>query len=93
MTYTAGSYIKAGLPNITGDMNGAVTGQGLMASLATGAFELDDGEKYRAWEQGPSNSRSTDRTFRFNANLSNEIYGNSTTVQPKSVVCQYLIKY
>ena len=39
------------------------------------------------WEETPSSLIS------FNTSRSNSIYGNSNTVQPPSVVMNYIIKY
>lgn len=38
-------------------------------------------------------NKKTNKTLGFNAERSNSVYGNSTTVQPSSVKTHYLIKY
>ena len=88
-----GSYLSAGLPNITGHV---YTNWGWEYNDDTqkpqGAFQgtryenIVDQEgttEYRGWTGG---------TLSFNASKSNSIYGNSDTVQPKSIVGMWLVK-
>lgn len=77
-----GSYLQAGLPNITGSFK---TGQGGIVE-ATGAFA--NGEIYGTY----GGSISTTGYFAdFNTSRSNPIYGNADTVQPPSIVGMWCI--
>lgn len=89
---TAGNYIEAGLPNITGyhnfmDNNGAHLG-GLYAG---GAFKVSS-LPYGTGVFTP-NSGGGAQQIEFDASNSNSIYGNSDTVQPYSLTTNYVIKY
>ena len=87
--FTAGTYRAEGLPNITG-----------YTGLASGAY---DNATYNVVPQGAfyrNSAKSTligwDTTYQgisFDASRSNAIYGNSDTVQPKSMTTRYYIKY
>lgn len=70
-----GDHNEAGLPNITGTIStsGAQSASSGCVTDATGAIALEAG-----------NVGGVFQTFTINASLSNSIYGNSTTVQPKS---------
>lgn len=81
-TNTVGTEKEAGLPNITGKV-GALWGGG-----ANGAFTptyYDDA--------GGVNSGGARQIVTIDASRSNAIYGNSDTVQPPSIVMNYIIKY
>lgn len=83
-----GQYVQAGLPNITGsiDLRGLMNNS---ASVASGAFR-----KYgitREFE--PIGEEITGGAVEFDASRSNSIYGRSSTVQPASARCLYIIKY
>ena len=81
---TPGTTHNAGLPDITGSLRGS-SGD---TSVFTGAFKwLSNlgGVAGGGW----SSAASVD----FAASYSNSVYGNSTTVQPKSVEMKYCIKY
>ena len=82
---TVGTEIPAGLPNITGDFNGAElydVGSGQSGPIAHGAFGI-----------GGSNSRNTpnvsgdssQKGFNFYASRSSSIYGSADTVQPPAL--------
>ena len=82
-----GSYLAAGLPNITGGI-GWLTAAGNAESSTTGAF---------SWETLSNNvmtrgSGSGSDHLLFDASDSNSIYGNSSTVQPPSIVGMWLVK-
>lgn len=68
--------IAAGLPNITGYVNGP------SGKSATGAFTVTP----RAALTGGSSTSIREGDLNFNASLSNSIYGNSDTVQPPAYV-------
>lgn len=79
----AGDTIAAGLPNITGTTGNATSSGSLIAQDAggfSGAMYLTDIAS-RKVSDGSSGKYNGGR-IGFNANLSNSIYGNSTTVQP-----------
>ena len=87
---TAGADKEAGLPNITGSTgNAGNIGNYHTAIQSSGAITLTD------WG---NNSGVTDGSNQhgiiigFDASLSNAIYGNSDTVQPKSLTMRYIIK-
>lgn len=91
-----GSYLQAGLPNITGGSsdndykaprmwtNGGMLGKGAIISY-TLAPQID---------YAPSGGASYGQfaSFDFDASRSNTIYGNSDTVQPKSIAGMWLVK-
>lgn len=83
-----GSYLEAGLPNITGTFN--PWGEGASTNTATGVFASVESSQY-GW--GASTGRDSDNgLIDFNASRSNSIYGNSNTVQPESIVGLWLVK-
>lgn len=73
-----GDYLPAGLPNITGKMAGE--GVNSDANPAQGCFRGERDDDYGANQNGYGKARNY-----FDASRSSSIYGNSTTVQPKSV--------
>ena len=78
----AGKYYEAGLPNIEGTFGSSIGSP----KNFTGAF-LNNGKFH---DVPGSSSYYTTYLGKFNASLSNAIYGNSTTVQPEShdwIVC------
>lgn len=88
-TYTVGTVVEAGLPNITGSSfvvsvnthwpssSGCVD-----ISSVVDSWKLISGTSVTVWGGG-----------RINASRSSSIYGNSTTVQPNSLIFNYIIKY
>ena len=86
-----GAFLSAGLPNISGNLNGYGSIRGAPPEGANGAFR----------RIAPSKSPSTDSfdgpimgysNLVFDASLANPIYGNSTTVQPPSYAVRYLMR-
>lgn len=83
-----GSYLEAGLPNITGSM----------FSFLTGGANENQGALYQTTESSAttsgnsSGSAYTWRRINLDASRSNSIYGNSSTVQPESIVGMWLVK-
>lgn len=81
-----GSYLEAGLPNIEGTLIG-----GKSDTTATdeqeqsGAFAFDSTVKAFSGGNGPM------PLYTFDASRSNDIYGNSDTVQPPSIVGMWLV--
>lgn len=84
---TAGTVKAAGLPNATGKINI----QDAFFNDGTGVFRLD---AYRG-NRASSGNTVTNITPVLNMSLSraNDIYGNSTTVQPPALTMRYYIKY
>lgn len=83
---SAGTVKSAGLPNIIGGLgliHGSITG-------LSGAFRDNASWKTDHIRAGYSGQ---DNGIEFYASLSNSIYGNSNTVQPKSVTVKFCIKY
>lgn len=85
-----GEYKDAGLPNIEGEWGWQVnTGVVAHDNLLSGAFTRSGNLK----NYGVANvAQSNTETLKFDASLSNEIYGNSDTVQPSSYTVNYIIK-
>ena len=78
--HAAGTTIEAGLPNITGAVNG---GAGDWTShTANGAFRA----KTKSGEIGSSGTAISKYMLELNAAWSSTIYGNSSTVQPPAYV-------
>lgn len=77
----------AGLPNITGTFTG---GTNYLQTLQSGAFVWNGSTQ----NVDPGDGRSHGNAqYDFNASRSSGIYGNSSTVQPASLVLLPLIKY
>lgn len=101
---SAGTSKNAGLPNITGTIgggggSGAGSGNGLFRSaqlggalVATTSDNYGDNfpvfSKNQPWPQGEPIIQA-----KFDASLSNNIYGASNTVQPKSYTVVYYVCY
>lgn len=85
-TYSVGTAVEAGVPNITGRF-GIVSG-GIY--VASGAFSRDSERNNRISASVVANAEAG---INFSASNSNSIYGDSTTVQPKSLIFNYVIKY
>lgn len=79
-----GSFVL--LPNITGKL-GIVSGSIYGAS---GAFSRNSDRYSRISASVVANAEAG---INFSASNSNSIYGDSTTVQPKSLIFNYVIKY
>ena len=75
---------SAGLPNITGAFTNCMGSD----AGADGAFYYNP-----PWTSGQGAGNGQRTTMRFDASRSSSIYGNSTTVQPKSVTVRAIIKY
>ena len=84
-----GSYLQAGLPNITGDTWLRPNSD---AMQEIGAFYKTPSQNRNPVMGGYSSNTTTSTSVGFNASRSNSIYGNSDTVQPKSIVGMWLVK-
>lgn len=78
-----GSYLAAGLPNITGRLHGNKSGNNAMGAF----YDLTDTAGVDGDSQSPQSP-----LLGFDASKSNAIYGNSDTVQPESIVGLWLVK-
>ena len=87
-THSTGSYIAAGLPNITGYVN---NGSGVWTyKVGSGAFALAEAAN-RSFSQ--SGGETCYPRFSFNARKSNALYGASNTVQSPAIAINFIIKY
>lgn len=86
---SAGEYKEAGLPNITD------SGKNSIQALSYSGGTINDGALTLIKNSGgfPGNSSGLMGTLNFDASKSNPIYGNSATVQPKSMTIKYYICY
>lgn len=85
ITYTAGTTVDAGLPNIDGTFEMRATNDGGHALInPSGVFAASDGTSQNSLTRSTTAKKS--RTITFDASTSNAVYGNSTTVQPNAYV-------
>ena len=89
----AGTYLNAGLPNITGEMHqeASINAGGTLWREHLGALTI--GQNTNEYYALPSTYANEQFTLVFNAALSNPIYGASVTVQPPALTMRYIIKY
>ena len=91
-TETVGTYLNAGLPNITGSFVGDRFGyQGNMAEQV-GAISLINAEHTQGWSGALYESAAYTSRLVLDASNSNSIYGNADTVVPESIVGLWLVK-
>ena len=92
---TVGTVKSAGLPNISGNIGTDVPGKGNIRMLGDGAFTPNT--SMPSTNILFTNEGSKEEVFytkyKFNASLSNSIYGNSETVQPPTLTLLPCIKY
>ena len=87
-----GKSVSAGLPALTGTLNGRGNQSGQFMETGTGAlygYKTGPGYPPNQWSENYSWCDS----LGFNAASCNTIYGNSTTVTPKSLKVGMYIKY
>lgn len=87
--HSVGSDVRAGLPNITGDAkmyyNGDTGGWHFKDAKVTGAFVKGDVVQTAcSWS-----AYNSARSLKFDASLSNKIYGSSNTVQPPAHIVNF----
>ena len=99
-----GSYLEAGLPNITGDFTLSPRWLYHSPSHTSGSRQLisdaQTGAFYQVWkDQWGSDIIAEEASnvfdwpnIGFDASLSNSIYGNANTVVPESIVGMWLVK-
>ena len=84
----AGEYKEAGLPNITGSFS--TKDNVIYPGTSSGAFLQD------AYGSGVPYASLTGSSYlqrmNIDASRSSAIYGKSTTVQPKSITCKYIMR-
>lgn len=92
-TNTVGTIKEAGLPNITGSVLVRASGSdsGEIISSQYGAFSIKNGTSWQSLQRTSTNGYGD--VLEIDASKSNSIYGNSNTVQPPSIVMNYIIKY
>ena len=84
--------VEAGLPNVTGNITGAHSGQGIFRTTS-GAFTLSSGPTQ--WGAGGQSAENTNNNYRqanFDASRSSSVYGNSATVQQEQIQYPYFIQ-
>ena len=86
-----GLYHDAGLPNITGYMEGELNIFHMTGY--SGAFYPSNHYTYEANAVSQSSQWNYYRAINFNASRSSSIYGKSDTVQPKSIELSFYIKF
>lgn len=91
ITYTAGSTVNAGLPNVTGKVVFAYSdynvGNTDYAQKVSGPFYYNRSEESGTSWDASSGNADAQRQIYMDLSRANSIYGNSTTVQPNAFVC------
>lgn len=85
-----GGNLDAGLSNIEGGTNAATHPGGTYASWLSGAFY--NTTQTESNKQVGGSYDLSDKVLMFDASLANDIYGNSETVQPESIIGIWLVK-
>jgi hypothetical protein len=88
-TYTVGTAVEAGLPNITGKF-GIIWSAALSILVQEGALYADT---FRPGQLPGGTINYGIPYLGFDANKSSSVYGNASTVQPSSLIFNYIIKY
>ena len=87
-TYSVGTAVEAGLPNITGVTSiysyGDISSTGALKTVITASHGINGGGS--DWNFHPS-------SLELDASKADSIYGKSSNVQPSSLVLNYVIKY
>ena len=90
-----GEIVEAGLPNISGSIDGSVSGETpIWKDSGTGALYNEyTSASYKALTASTGNiERSATTLLNFDASKSNPIYGNSNTVQQEQIQYPYFIQ-
>ncbi len=92
-TYSVGTAVEAGLPNITGRVDSIMSPDSSWSASSniSGAFTLRKIAKLSSDVVGGSGD--TELYLGFDAKNSNQIYHTNSTVQPLALVLNYIIKY
>lgn len=90
-TYSVGTAVEARLPNITG----TASSLGIEACGGTNAMKGSYSSRNPGWNYGHRENYTGNNTgvIEFEASNSNSIYANFSTVQPNSLIFNYIIKY
>ena len=88
-TYSVGTAVEAGLPNITGKF-GIIWSAALSILVQEGALYADT---FRPGQLPGGTINYGIPYLGFDANKSSSVYGNASTVQPSSLIFNYIIKY
>lgn len=83
-------YLGAGLPNITGNLNGHIWNN----NQSDGAFSTT--KSIYAFKQGGTSNNAPgvyNTTWNLDASRSSSVYGNSETVQPPAIKCRVYTRY
>ena len=95
--HSAGSYIAAGLPNITGELAAApryASNERLDSVYPrAGAFSYAGAESWRTDLTTEAAGDYNWHHIQLNAARSSSIYGRSSTVQPPAIATNFIIKY
>lgn len=88
--YALGNLVEAGLPNITGrfEAKGINSEYGTI-NYGSGAFDVKVAAGYDETANAGSNDNVNTDVAEFDASQSNDIYGNSNTVQPQAIKGYY----
>lgn len=86
-----GQYVQAGLPDISGG-HLRLFDPGEIETVSGGPWTVSTYPAVPYYAQGSSRT-GWDMDIDFNASSANQIYGRSSTVQPASAKCLYIIKY
>jgi hypothetical protein len=86
-----GQTVQAGLPNIAGG-HLRLFDPGAIETVSGGPWTVSTYPAIPSYAQGSSQS-GWDMDIDFDASRANQIYGRSSTVQPSSAKCLYIIKY
>jgi microcystin-dependent protein len=88
------TYLEAGLPNITGTFRSALNHYRTKSlnddELVSGVYTIN---RTHADVHETGTTGVMDTSVTMDASLANVIYGNSDTVQPNTLVLNYIIKY
>lgn len=90
---TRGTKKNAGLPNITGQIGTGGNSALFYAQETKGAFVNSGSTNLDYGASGTTNTNDRAATVKFDASRSNGLYGDSNTVQPKSLTVRAIIKY
>lgn len=86
---TIGTYLDAGLPNIIGSFEASRYGY---EPISSGAFTSKWPSGYTVYYMYPGSDGLYSKEIDLDASRFNQIYGNSSTVQPESIVGMRLVK-
>lgn len=90
----AGSYVSAGLPNLTGICYPALDDHSSLPVLdSEGVFYSRSLGVSVEYVRGAGSLTNASYGVRFDASRANPIYGKSATVQPSALNVKMLIKY